>query len=203
LNGWERKFVLLHVGRLAAEKGVHRILEGFRIARDLLPSGSLHLVIAGGGPEEPALRAAAPPDVTFMGVRDHKLALPQLYASADAFVLTSLTETLGLVVLEAMASGLPVIATPAGGVGDHLRHEENGLSYPAGDVTEMAHAIVRLAMNRELRQRLAHGARRTAEGLDWEGELDRLGASYREVCVTHARRANRDRRSVTAVTAPA
>jgi phosphatidylinositol alpha 1,6-mannosyltransferase len=190
LNGWERKFVLLHVGRLAAEKGVHRILEGFRIARKLLPAGSMHLVIAGGGPEEPALRAAAPPDVTFMGVLDHKLALPQLYASADAFVLTSLTETLGLVVLEAMASGLPVIATPAGGVGDHLRHEENGLSYPAGDVTEMAHAIVRLVMNPGLTEQLALGARRTAEGLDWEGELDRLGASYREVCVAHARRVN-------------
>ena len=188
LNGWEGKFVVLHVGRLAAEKGVERILEAFRIARGLLPAGSLHLVIAGGGPEEPALRRAAPADVTFPGVLDHGRELPQLYASADAFVLTSLTETLGLVVLEAMASGLPVIATPAGGVADHLRHEVNGLAYPAGDVTGMAHAIVRLCMNRKLRDDLARGARRTAEGLDWEGELDRLDASYREVCVAHAGR---------------
>jgi glycosyltransferase involved in cell wall biosynthesis len=188
LNGWEGKFVLLHVGRLAAEKGVERILEAFRIARGLLAVGSLHLVIAGGGPEEPALRRAAPPDVTFPGVLDHRRELPQLYATADAFVLTSLTETLGLVVLEAMASGLPVIATPAGGVADHLRHEVNGLAYPAGDVTGMAHAIVRLCMNRKLRDDLARGARRTAEGLDWEGELDRLDASYREVCVAHAGR---------------
>jgi len=202
LNGWERKFVLLHVGRLAAEKGVHRILEAFGIARNLMPAESLHLVIAGGGPEEPALRAVAPPDVTFLGVLDHKRALPQLYASVDAFVLTSLTETLGLVVLEAMASGLPVIATPAGGVADHLRHEENGLAYPAGDVTEMAHAMVRLAMNPALRDALSRGARRTAEGLDWEGELDRLGTSYREVCVAHARRLSRDRRSVRPIAAP-
>jgi phosphatidylinositol alpha 1,6-mannosyltransferase len=151
----------------------------------------LHLVIAGGGPAEPALRRAAPPDVTFLGVLDHRDELPPLYASADAFVLTSLTETLGLVVLEAMASGLPVIATPAGGVADHLRHEENGLAYPAGDVTEMAHAIVRLCMNRDLRDDLARGARRTAEGLDWEGELDRLDASYHEVCALHAGRAHR------------
>lgn len=191
LNGWEGKFVVLHVGRLAAEKGVERILEAFRIARGLLPAGSLHLVIAGGGPEEPALRRAASADVTFPGVLDHGRELPQLYASADAFVLTSLTETLGLVVLEAMASGLPVIATPAGGVADHLRHEVNGLAYPAGDVTGMAHAIVRLCMNRKLRDDLARGARRTAEGLDWEGELDRLDASYREVCVAHAGRAHR------------
>jgi glycosyltransferase involved in cell wall biosynthesis len=203
LNGWEGKFVLLHVGRLAAEKGVHRILDAFRIARNLMPAGSLHLVIAGGGPAEPELRAVAPPDVTFLGVLDHKSALPQLYASADAFVLTSLTETLGLVVLEAMASGLPVIATPAGGVADHLRDEENGLAYPAGDVTEMAHAMVRLAMSRPLRAALSRGARRTAEGLDWEGELDRLGASYREVCVAHARRERRGSRSITPIAAPA
>jgi glycogen synthase len=100
-------------------------------------------------------------------------------------VITSLTETLGLVVLEAMASGIPVIATPAGGIADHLRHDENGLAFPAGDVREMAHAMVRLVMNPGLRDRLARGARRTAEGLDWEGELDRLCVSYREVCAAH------------------
>lgn len=182
VNGWERKFVLLHVGRLAAEKGVHRILEAFAIARALLPAGSLQLVIAGGGPEEAALRRAASPDVTFLGVLDRERVLPQLYASADAFVLSSLTETLGLVVLEALASGLPVIGTPAGGVAEHLRHGENGLAYPPGDVREMAHAMVRLAMNPDLRDNLALGARQTAEELNWEGELDRLDASYREIC---------------------
>src|SRR5471032_3133072 len=86
-----------------------------------------------------------------------------------------------------MASGLPVIATSAGGVADHLRHGENGLAFPAGDVPGMAHAMVRLVMNRRLRNELAVGARRTAEGLDWEGELDRLDASYREVCTGHSK----------------
>lgn len=182
LNGWEDRFVLLHVGRLATEKGVRWILDAFRIARELLPVGTLHLVVAGGGPEERALRLDAPPDVTFLGVLDHKDGLPRLYASADAFVFASLTETLGLVVLEAMASGLPVIATPAGGVGDHLRHGENGLAFAAGNARKMADAMVRLATNPTLRDQLARGARRTAEALDWDGELDRLDASYREVC---------------------
>jgi len=59
----------------------------------------------------------------------------------------------------------------------------------AGDVTGTAHAIVRLCMNRTLRDALARGARRTAEGLDWEVELDRLDASYHEVCARHAGRA--------------
>ena len=196
--GVERKFLFLHVGRLAAEKGVHWILDAFRIVRELLPAGSVHLVIAGGGPEEPALRAAAPPDVSFMGVLDRTKRLPQLYASADAFVFTSLTETLGLVVLEAMSSGLPVVATPAGGVADHLRDGENGLAFGAGAVGEMAHAMVRLVMDPALRQRLALGARHTAEGLSWEGELDRLDASYREVCAMHAERAGRDDADVVA-----
>ena len=179
--GVERKFVFLHVGRLAAEKGVHWILDGFRIARELLPAGAVHLVVAGGGPEEQALRAAAPADVTFLGVLDRTKRLPQLYASADAFVFASLTETLGLVVLEAMASGLPVVATAAGGVADHLRDEENGLAFPAGSPVQMAHAMVRLVMDQHLRQRLAVGARRTAEALSWESEIDRLSAIYAEL----------------------
>jgi phosphatidylinositol alpha 1,6-mannosyltransferase len=180
-NGWEEKFVFLHVGRLAAEKGVDRILQAFRIARDQLPARSIHLIVAGGGPEEADLRRVAPPEVTFLGVLDHKYALPQLYASADAFVFASLTETLGLVILEAMSSGLPVIATPAGGVADHLRDGENGLTFPPYDTTLMAHAMVSVAMDSTLRDELARGARVTAEGLDWDAELDRLDESYREV----------------------
>jgi glycosyltransferase involved in cell wall biosynthesis len=183
LPGVTKETVLfLHVGRLAAEKGVERILEAFRIARGLLPEGlSTHLIIAGDGPARPALRAMASADVTFLGNLDRRAVLPTLYASADAFLFASHTETLGLVILEAMASGLPVIAAPAGGVADHLRHEENGLAYPPGDVEAMAAAMVRVATTPELARRLAEGGRRTAERLSWAEELDRLDASYREL----------------------
>ncbi|MBP9898197.1 MAG: glycosyltransferase family 1 protein [Gemmatimonadales bacterium] len=175
-------FLFLHVGRLAAEKGVERILDAYRLASSSLAGRRpVHLIVAGDGPALPTLRAAAPAGVTFLGNLDRLKALPALYASADAFLFASHTETLGLVILEAMASGLPVIAAPAGGVADHLRHEENGLAYPPGDVTAMAEALERLATNPALRTRLAHGARRTAEALSWEAELDRLAASYGEV----------------------
>jgi phosphatidylinositol alpha 1,6-mannosyltransferase len=107
--------------------------------------------------------------------------LPQLYASADAFVFSSHTETLGLVILEAMASGLPVIAAPVGGVADHLRDNVNGIAYPAGDIDRMARAMTGIALSPERRYELSVGARRTAEGLSWEHELDRLDRSYREV----------------------
>jgi len=119
--------------------------------------------------------------VLFLGVLDRHRSLPRLYASADAFLFSSLTETLGLVVLEAMSSGLPVIATPAGGVADHLRDEYNGVAVPPNGVDAMATAIVALTLDTARRTRLSRGARQTALLLDWETELDRLDASYRSV----------------------
>jgi glycosyltransferase involved in cell wall biosynthesis len=173
--------ILLHVGRLAAEKGVDRILTAYARARTVLGAAAVHLVIAGSGPREDALRSEAPDGVSFLGNLDRTTILPRLYASCDAFLFASQTETLGLVILEAMASGLPVIAAPVGGVADHLHHGENGIAYEPGDVDGLAGAIVRLVMDRALARRLAAGARRTAELLDWECELDRLDESYRDV----------------------
>jgi phosphatidylinositol alpha 1,6-mannosyltransferase len=175
-------FVFLYVGRLAPEKRADHILQAFRLAADALPAGRLHLVMAGTGPREADLRATAPGGVTFLGFLERQTRLPELYASSDAFVFASVTETLGLVVLEAMASGLPVIAAPAGGVRDHLRNQENGLAFPEGDVASMARAMVALATQPELTRRLARGARLTAEALTWEREMERLDQSYREVC---------------------
>lgn len=174
-------FIFLHVGRLAAEKGVELILAAYQRARAQLPDGAVHLVVAGAGPKTDALRAMAVDGVSFLGNLDRRDVLPRLYASADAFVFSSVTETLGLVILEAMASGLPVIAAPAGGVADHLRHDDNGLAYPAGDVDAMARAMVALALDRERAFTLGAGARAGAEPLDWSHELDRLDESYREV----------------------
>lgn len=183
LHAPDDAFLFLHVGRLAAEKGVERILDAFDRARRAMPAGRpIRLIVAGSGPREAALRARRLPDVTFLGNLDRQLALPRLYASADAFLFASHTETLGLVILEAMASGLPVIAAPAGGVADHLCDGENGIAYLPGDVEAMATAMVTMATSPELAQRLAAGARRTAEALSWELELDRLAESYRAVC---------------------
>jgi len=179
--GADRKFVFLYAGRLAAEKGVDVILKAFAIARQALPAGAIHLIIAGGGPLEADVRASASPDMSFLGYLDRERSLPELYASCDAFLFSSTTETLGLVVLEAMASGIPVVATPAGGVADHLRDEENGLTYPPRDASAMAAQMIRLAQDRPLAARLGAGARRTAESLSWELEYNRLDASYREL----------------------
>ncbi len=206
--GMGSRFTFVYVGRLAAEKRVDLVVEAFRQAAALVPRGVIHLIVAGTGPLEAELKAAAPPSVTFLGYLDRRTLLPDLYANCDAFVFASVTETLGLVVLEAMASGLPVIAAPEGGVRDHLRDGVNGLTCSAGDAAAMARAMVLLVGEWELSRRLARGARRTAESLSWERELDRLDASYREVCdgsgaPVSGRRAGKyagDRRAAAALT---
>jgi phosphatidylinositol alpha 1,6-mannosyltransferase len=175
------RFTFVYVGRLAAEKNAETIVEAYAKAIKLLPPDSTRLVVAGAGPKEAAVRAAAPEGVIFLGYLDRHRDLPALYASSNAFLFASLTETLGLVVLEAMASGLPVIATPAGGVADHLRDGVNGVAYPPRDTDAMAAAMAALAMDPERTKRLSEGARRTAEALSWDHELDRLDVSYREV----------------------
>jgi phosphatidylinositol alpha 1,6-mannosyltransferase len=180
--GMGSRFTFLYVGRLAAEKRVDFVIEAFQRASATVPRGVMHLILAGTGPCEAELRATAPPDVSFLGFLDRRARLPDLYANCDAFAFASVTETLGLVVLEAMASGLPVLAAPAGGVRDHLRDGVNGIAYDADDPAAMAQGMIMLASEFELTRRLARAARRTAEGLSWERELDRLDASYREVC---------------------
>jgi len=179
--GMGSRYTFLYVGRLAPEKGVAQVVDAFRLASEMVPRGVIHLVIAGAGPREAELRAAAPPDVTFLGVLDRRSRLPDLYANCDAFVFASVTETLGLVVLEAMASGLPVIAVPEGGVRDHLQDGRNGIACRAGDVSGMALAMVRIATEWGLSRRLARGARHSVEPLSWDREIERLDRSYREV----------------------
>lgn len=173
--------VFLHVGRLAPEKDVGVLLDAFEMVRPRFPEGAVRLLIAGDGPSADGLRRRAGAQVTFLGAVDRARDLPALYASCDAFAYASATETLGLVVLEAMASGLPVIATPVGGVADHLRDGVNGLAYPAGDARACAAAMTRVASDAALRATLATGARTDAEAKGWEAELDRLDALLRSV----------------------
>ena len=198
------RFTFLYVGRLAAEKRVDHVIEAFRLACEFLPRGMIHLVIAGTGPREDEIRAAAPPGVHFLGFLERRSRLPDLYANCDAFVFSSVTETLGLVLLEAMASGLPVVAAPAGGVRDHLRDGINGMAYAEGDVGAMAQAMVRLAGDLALTRRLSRGARKTAEGLSWNLEMERLDRSYREVCegARRAQTAESGNQQVTVVPIP-
>lgn len=172
-------FLCLYAGRLAPEKNVAVLVRAFERWAGQVPAGSARLLIAGDGPSLPGLRAVAGPQVTFLGAVDRTRDLPALYASCDVFAYASTTETLGLVVLEAMASGLPVVAVPAGGVADHLEHERNGLAYADGAEGQLVAALHRLWREPATRAALSAGARASAERKGWDAELDRLDAAFR------------------------
>ena len=115
---------VLYAGRLAAEKGIDLLADAFLAARERDPR--LHLVLAGLGPEEEALRARLGEHATFLGwLRGAELA--RAYAGADAFLFASQTDTFGQVILEAQASGLPVVAVNAGGPASLIEHGQSGM----------------------------------------------------------------------------
>ena len=182
-----RPFTALFVGRLVERKGVAVLLEAW--ARAALPNA--RLVIVGGGPDRDALEAVAAAlgihgTVEFRGrVSDSELATA--YSSADLFVLPAVldakgdTEGLGVVLLEAMASHVPVLASAAGGITDVVVDGESGILVPTGDATALATALQRLHGDEELRARLADGgAARLRDEFSWDAIADRWAGVYRE-----------------------
>lgn len=172
--------VVLMVGRLALEKNLGVALDAFDAIRARVPNA--RLVIVGDGPQRNALRRCCP-DAVFAGTQ-HGEALAAHYASADLFLFPSLTETFGNVVVEAMASGLPVVAFDTAAAGMHVRSGESGCLAPIGDAAAFTRAAVALAADAGLRQRLGYAARLTAQSLDWPRVLERFEAAL--IAVHHA-----------------
>ncbi|MEK7239080.1 MAG: glycosyltransferase family 1 protein [Gemmatimonadota bacterium] len=174
----DRDILLVSVGRLAPEKGIDVILDA---ARRLAPVGgvSIRLAFAGDGPAEARYRAAAPPGVVFAGRLEGR-ALSEFFASADGFVFASTTDTFGNVLLEAMASGLPVIAPDEGPTLD-VANITNALVVPMGDPSALAGAMQRLAGDAPLRRRLRARSLDSAAKRGWDHIWDGLFAEYASV----------------------
>jgi 1,2-diacylglycerol 3-alpha-glucosyltransferase len=191
----ERAFVVGHVGRLAAEKNLGYLAEAVALFVKDTP-GSRFLVV-GGGPEEEELRAAfrrhgAERRLVMTGPLTGR-PLHDAYAAMDVFAFSSQSETQGLVVTEAMAAHLPVVALRASGVREVVRHERNGLILPAGARAELfAAALRRLREDHALRRRFAREARATAEQLSRTRCAERALHFYETV-----RRATRRERLIT------
>lgn len=173
------KLLLLYVGRLAPEKDVEVLLDALHLVNRQL-GHLVHLALVGDGPSKEELMVNAPENVTFVGYLQGE-DLAAAYASADLFVFSSVTETLGNVVLEAMASGLPVVAPKAGGIKDNLSNMENGIACRPKNAVSMARAIATLVEDSVLRKNLAHQAYRYAGTRSWEAVFNRLLESYSEV----------------------
>jgi glycosyltransferase involved in cell wall biosynthesis len=168
--------LLLSVGRVSNEKRVDVLLEAFRRLRAELPG--VRLVVVGDGPARETLQERAPSGATFLGeLRGDALA--DLYASADIFCFPSTTDTFGQVLLEAGASGLPVVAAAAGGAPELVQHGSTGLLVPPDDVGSFRDAIHTLAISPLARERIGRAARASACGRDWTRSLQELQASYR------------------------
>ena len=160
--------VVLHVGRLAAEKNLAALTDAFIAIRQRQPRA--RLVLVGDGPERKALRNRLP-DAIFAGTRRGE-DLAAHYASGDMFLFPSMTETFGNVTLEAMASGLPLAAYDYAAAAQHVRHGTNGLLANYGqtsDFTAMASELAaRHEQDPEKFRAMGRHARLTAESLDWE-----------------------------------
>lgn len=164
--------LLLYVGRLAVEKEI----EQMRAVLDALPDA--RLAVVGDGPHRRQLeKFFAGTATTFLGyLEGEKLAAA--YASADAFVLTSCTETLGLVLLEAMAAGCPVVAADRGGIPDVVENGVTGFLYDPDRPGDLLAQSKRLLTNGALRQAMSWGARQEAERWSWTSATEQLRRSY-------------------------
>lgn len=167
--------LLLYVGRLGAEKEIDRI----RPVLEAIPNARLALV--GDGPHRQELmRFFAGTNTNFVGyLMGEELATA--YASADAFVFPSSTETLGLVLLEAMAAGCPVVAAGSGGITDIVEDGVNGFLFDPRDERGAIAATQRLLASTEIRETLRQNARREAERWGWEAATRQLQMFYRQV----------------------
>jgi phosphatidylinositol alpha 1,6-mannosyltransferase len=168
--------ILLYVGRIAHEKKVDVVLDAYLRVREQHDE-RVALVFVGDGPAAAGLRKRAPDDVHFTGfLRDRALA--EAYAAADLFVFASETETFGNVVLEALASGVPVVAVNRGGVMETVLPGRTGTLVPPSDVVAFSDACLRLLANEDERRRLAGGARSEALTRSWSAVLDGVLDSY-------------------------
>jgi len=169
------------VGRLSEEKGHRHLIQAMPAVLRTLPNA--RLVLVGYGALEGELRGRASSlgldgAVTFAGERDSAEMLP----SFDLFVQPSLYESQGLALLEAMAAGVPSIATDVGGVADVVRHGETGLLVGPADPDALAGAIVRLAESPDLARELSQRAARHVRDHFSSGTmLDAYARLYREL----------------------
>ncbi len=171
--------LLLYIGRLSAEKQIERI----RPVLDALPDARLALV--GDGPYRQQLETLfAGSAATFVGYLAGE-ELASAYASADAFLFPSSTETLGLVLLEAMAAGCPVVGANRGGIPDIVTDGVNGCLYepegPDGGAGSLTAATLRLLGDPSQREQLRRNARQEAKRWGWAGATEQLRRYYRQV----------------------
>ena len=175
---------ILYVGRVDPEKKIGVVIEAFKEARPKLPK-NVKLLIVGDGTDLARLRKKVvkmglEEDVRFLG----KVLPPDLYEIyrvGEVFVTASEVETQGIVLIEAAATGLPLIAVDKGAVAEVCKDGENGFLCRAGDIRGMAEATTRIVLDAKLREKLAQKSVEIAREHDFERTLDKFENIYRHV----------------------
>lgn len=173
-GGEPQRIDVLYAGRLTREKGVDLLAETFLSAHERDPR--LHLLLAGGGPEQEMLRQRLGEHASFLGWLTG-MDLARAYANADVFLFPSQTDTFGQVILEAQASGLPVLAVAKGGPLTLIADRVSGLLCEP-DAPALADALLELAGSPLLRRRLASAALARVRERTWEAAMQRLAEGY-------------------------
>ena len=174
--------LLIYVGRLGAEKQIGQI----RAVLEQVPGTRLALV--GNGPARDDLeKQLAGLPVKFAGYLTGD-ALSEAYASADIFVFPSALETFGLVVVEAMAAGLPVVASRVGGVRDTVEEGVTGYTFDVNDIAGMVEGVRQIAVSRERIAEMGQAARAFAETQSWDAMMDEVIDIYHELIDARAAR---------------
>jgi glycosyltransferase involved in cell wall biosynthesis len=182
--GWSpEETVISYVSRIAAEKNVDYLADALAIVASRRPE--VRVLMVGDGPMRTALEARIGSFARFVGYRKGE-DLADHYAASDLFAFASLTETFGNVVLEAMASGLPVGALRAGGVGDTVQPGTTGiLVEPSDPPGRMADALLSLIDRPDERRRMAEAARRYALSQSWDAIMGGLRDRYQGLIDEH------------------
>jgi glycosyltransferase involved in cell wall biosynthesis len=154
---------LLYVGRVSREKDLDLLADAYRRLRT--EGLSIQLVVVGHGPYSETFSESLP-EACFTGYLTGK-DLATAYASADIFVFPSTTDTFGNVIIEAQASGVPVIVSDSGGPKELVENNENGLITKAHDLEDFTEAIRKLIVDPGLRGRMAESARKSVVDRSW------------------------------------
>jgi len=173
--------LMVYIGRLSHEKRLEWLLPAIQN----LPG--VRLAFVGSGPADEHLRKRfAGTNTVFTGYLSGD-DLAAAYASADVFAFPSDTETLGFVAMEAMASGVPVVAARAGGIPDVVSEGVNGLLFTPGDTDELSDKLRQLLFDQPYRQRLGAVARASTERWSWRSSTETLVSYYNRARHIHHR----------------
>jgi glycosyltransferase involved in cell wall biosynthesis len=170
---------VIYVGRISAEKNLPLVLRTFKAMQDINPN--LKLVLVGDGPVRAELQRQNPGYI-FAGMRTGE-DLAAHYASGDIFLFPSMTETYGNVTVEAMASGLAVLAYRYAAAAEHIEHERNGLHAEYGNEEEFVIQACKLAIDVSRVHKLRMNAHQTMLNLDWQNIVDEFEQALAKLAV--------------------